>query len=62
MGGVLVEIHQDISELLDKQVNEQKEKTSRVHISSRKPMKKVCDKNEEIKKETRKNDVRIKCF
>ena len=51
-----------MSELLDKQVNAQKRKTSRVHISSRKPTKKVCDENEEIKKETRKNDVHVKMF
>ena len=49
----LAEIHQEMSELLDKQVNVQKEKTSRVHTSSRKPMKKVCDENER-NKQTRK--------
>jgi len=45
----LAEIHQDMSELLDKQVNAQKEKTSGVHTSSRKPTKKVCDENERNK-------------
>ena len=46
-----------MSELLDKQVNAQKEKTSGVHVSSRKPMKKVCDDNERNKE---KNDVCMK--
>ena len=40
-----------MSELLDKQVNAQKEKTSGVHNSSRKPTKKVCDENETKKQE-----------
>ena len=47
-----------MSELLDKQVNAQKEKTSGVHTSSRKPTKKVCDENERNKEE--KNDARYK--
>ena len=47
-----------MSELLDKQVNAQKEKTSGVHTDSRKPMKKVCDENERNKQE--KNDVHVK--
>ena len=34
-------------------------KTSRVHTSSRKPMKKVCNENE-TKKQTRKSDVCVK--
>ena len=46
-----------MSELLDKQVNAQKEKTSGVHESSRNPTKK-CDENERNKEE--KNDMRIK--
>ena len=46
-----------MSELLDKQVNAQKEKTSGVHVSSRKPTKKVCDENERNKE---KNDARVK--
>ena len=44
----LAEIHEEMSELLDKQVNVQKgslKKTSRVHESSRKFMKKVCYEN-----------------
>ena len=48
----LAEIHEEMSELLDKQVNIQKEslkKTSGVHASSRKPMKKVCNENERKK-------------
>ena len=47
-----------MSELLDKQVNVQKEslkKTSAVHVSSRKPTKKVCDENE--RKKQRKKEV-----
>ena len=47
-----------MSELLDKQVNAQKEKTSGVHASSRKPTKKVCDENERNKEE--KNDARVR--
>ena len=47
-----------MSELLDKQVNAQKEKTSGVHVSSRKPTKKVCDENETKKQE--KNDTHVK--
>ena len=43
-------IHQEMSELLDKQVNAQEEKTSRVHASSHKPTK-VCDENERNKQE-----------
>ena len=37
----LAEIHQEMSELLDKQVNAQKEETSGVHVSSCKPTKSV---------------------
>ena len=51
----LAEIHQEMSELLDKQVNVQKEKTSGVHVSSRKPTKKVCDENER-NKQTKKQE------
>ena len=46
-----------MSELLDKQVNVQKEnlkKTSAVHASSHKPTKKVCDENERKKESRRK--------
>ena len=54
-----------MSELLDKQVNVQKEslkKTSAVHASSHKPTKKVCDENERKKqrKKEEKNDCRVK--
>ena len=45
-----------MSELFDKEVNAQKEKSSGVHASSRKPTKKVCDENETRKK----NDARVK--
>ena len=57
MGEVLIQIwflHEEMSELLDKQVNVQKEslkKTSGVYASSRKPTKKVCDENERKKKQ-----------
>ena len=50
----MTEIHEEMSELLDKQVNVQKEslkKTSGIHASSRKPTKKVCDENERKKVE-----------
>ena len=47
-----------MSELLDKQMNAQKEKTSGVHASSRNPMKKCAMKMKETKKE--KNDARVK--
>ena len=52
-----------MSELLDKQVNVQKENlknTSSVYASSRKPTKKVCDENESRNKE--KNDGCLKIF
>ena len=48
-----------MSELLDKQVNLQKEKDSGVHDGSRKPTKKVCDENE-TKKQEEKNDAHVK--
>ena len=58
MGEVLItnlaEIHEEMSELLDKQVTVQKESLkifSRVHASSCKPMKKVCNENERKKKD-----------
>ena len=53
-----------MSELLDKQLNVQKEslkKTSGVHANSRKPTKKVCDENERKKeRKKKKNDCRVK--
>ena len=45
-----------MSELFDKEVNAQKEKTSRVHTSSHKPTKKCAMKM----KERRKNDTHVK--
>ena len=48
----LAEICYKMSELFDKQMNAQKE-TSGVHVSSCKPMKKVCDKNESRSKENK---------
>ena len=57
----LAEIHQEISELLDKQVNAQKEKTSRGHASSRKPTKKCAMKmkqrNKKKKRRAHKNYI-----
>ena len=47
----LAGIHEETSELLDKQVNVQKEslkKTSGIHASSHKPTKKVCDEKRKI--------------
>ena len=45
-----------MSELLDKQVNALKEKIfRRVHVSSRKPTKKLCDENEGRKKQEKMN-------
>ena len=61
----MAEIHEEMSELLDKQVNVQKEslkKTSAVHASSRKPTKKVCDENErkkQRKKERKKERKKV---
>ena len=55
----LAEIHQEMSELLDKQVNVQKRKISGAHVSSRKPTKKCAMKMKETNKEE-KNDVRVK--
>ena len=46
-----------MSELFDKEVNAQKEKSSGVHASSRKPTKKVCDENE-TKKQKKKRRAR----
>ena len=57
----MAEIHEEMSELLDKQMNVQKEslkKTSGIHASSRKTTKKVCDENE--RKKQRKKEVEEK--
>ena len=56
-----------MSELVDKQVNVQKEsliKTSGVHAKLRQAHEKVCDENERNKqtKKQRKNDGRLKYF
>ena len=54
-----------MSELLDKQVNAQKENlknTSGIHASSRKPTKKVCDENESRKQTKKKSDRCLKYF
>ena len=56
----LAEIHEEMSESLNKQVNAQKESLKKTS-SSRKPTKKVYDENERSKEE-RKNDYRIKIF
>ena len=64
----MAEIHEEMSELLDKQVNVQKEslkKTSGIHASSRKPTKKVCDENErkkEVLEEEKKTTAESKKF
>ena len=50
MGEVLNQIHQEMSELLDKQVNEQKEKTSEVQASSHEPKKCAMKKKQRNKK------------
>ena len=59
MGEVLIQIWlKSMSELLDKQVNLQNKslkKPSKVHASSRKPTKKVCDENERKKRLPSKN-------
>ena len=50
----LAEIHQEMSELLDKQVNTQKERLKKHFWGSRKHLqatKKVCDENETNKQE-----------
>ena len=54
----VAEIHQEMSELLNKQVNVQKEKTSGVNASSRKPTNKVCNENE-IKKQEKITRIKI---
>ena len=55
----LAEIHQEMSELLDKQVIAQKEKTSRIHASSCKPTKKCAMKMKE-QTNRKKNDAHVK--
>ena len=53
----LAEIHQEMSELLDKQVNAQKKKLLGFTLAPASPRKKCAMKMKEIKK---KNDVRVK--
>ena len=54
IGEVLIQIHEEMSELYIRQTSEcikrEFEKTSGVHESSRKPTKKVCDENGRRKK------------
>ena len=49
-----------MSELFDKEVNAQKEKSSGVHASSRKPTKKVCDENETKKQRNKQRNKKKK--
>ena len=61
----MAEIHEEMSELVDKQVNVQKEslkKTSGVHAKLPQAHEKVCDENERNKqrnKETKKKKRRV---
>ena len=60
----MAEIHEEMSELVDKQVNVQKEslkKTSGVHAKLPQAHEKVCDENE-TKKQRKKYDGRLKYF
>ena len=60
----MAEIHEEMSELVDKQVNVQKEnlkKTSGVHAKLPQAHEKVCDENE-TKKQRKKNDGRLKYY
>ena len=52
----MAEIHKEMSELLDKQVNEQKEKIFRDSRKLLQAHEKVCDEM----KRTRKNDTHVK--
>ena len=58
----MAEIHQEMGELLDKQVNAQKRKSSGVHVSSRKPTKECAMKMKGGGGggEEKKNDTRVK--
>ena len=58
LGEVLNQVWQEMSELLDKQVNAQKKKTSGIHASSRKPTKNCAMKMKETNKE--KNNACVK--
>ena len=62
---LIAEIHEEMSELVDKQVNVQKEslkKISGVHAKLPQAYKKVCDENERNKQRNKKNDGRLKYF
>ena len=56
----MAEIHQEMSELLDKQVNAQKEKASGVYASFRKPKKNCVMKMKETNKQKINNDACVK--
>ena len=62
----MAEIHEEMSELVDKQVNVQKEslkKTSGVHAKLPQAHEKVCDENERKKQRNKeKNDRCLKYF
>ena len=63
----MAEIHEEMSELVDKQVNVQKEslkKTSGVHAKLPQAHEKVCDENERNKQRNKekKNDGRLKYY
>ena len=55
----MAEIHQEMSELLDKQVNAQKEKIFRGSLKLPQAHEKVCDENER-RRRRKKNDTRVK--
>ena len=58
MGELLIQIHEEMSELLDKQVNVQKESLKNFWGSCRhcQAHKKVCDENERMKNAERKKE------
>ena len=61
----MAEIHEEMSELVDKQVNVQKESLKKLPgftQNSRKPTKKCAMKMKETKKQRKKNDGRLKYF
>ena len=57
----MAEIHQEMSELFDKQVNALKEKIFQGSRKLPQAHEKVCDENEGSKKQE-KNDARVKMF
>ena len=61
----MAKIHEEMSELVDKQVNVQKESLKKLlgfTQNSRKPTKKCAMKMKETKKQRKKNDGRLKYF